>query len=75
MWVNEAWVGGNSIILIPKYLTLADHAWRGGGTTGSQYPKLLAVRDVQYGRGLYLYAMPTWRLARARVGHEVIGNS
>ena len=75
MWVNEAWVGGNSIIPIPKYLTLADQAWRGGGTTGPQCPKLLAARDVQHGRNLYLYAMPTWRLARAHVGHEIRGNS
>jgi len=75
MWVNETWVGDNTIILIPKSLTLAEPAWRGGSTAGSQCPKLLASRDVQRARGLYLYAMPTWRPTRAHVGYEVRGNN
>jgi len=33
---------------------------RGGGTAGSQYPELLAARDVQRRRDLCLYATPTW---------------
>jgi len=75
MWVNEAWVRGNSIIVIPKSLTLADQAWRGGDTAGSQCPKLLAARDMQRERILYLYAMLTWWLARAHVDHMVRGNN
>ena len=75
MWVNEAWVGDNSIIHIHKSLTLSDEAWRGGGTTGSQCPKLLAAWDMQRGRDLYLYAMLTWRPAKVHVGRKVRGNS
>jgi len=75
VWVNKVWVGGNSIILILKSLTLADQAWRSGGTAGSYCPKLLVARGVRRRHGLCLYATPTWRLVRAHVAYEVKGNS